>query len=45
MLIDTIELVVSIEEDVLEHERQDRLARSLTETGDLVVADEVGCKK
>ena len=45
MFVDTVELVVSIEGDVLEHERQDRLARSLTETGDLVVANEVGYKK
>ena len=45
MFVYTVELVVAIEGDILEHERQDRLARSLTDTGDLVVADEVGCKK
>ena len=43
--VDTVELVVAIEWDVLEHERQDRFARSFTETGDLVVADEVGGEK
>ena len=45
MFVNAVELVVAIEGDVLEHEWQSRLVRSLAATRDLVVADEVGCKK
>ena len=43
--VDTVELVIAIEGDALEHERQSRLVRSFATTGDLVVADEVGGEK